>query len=233
MTNFQAEQLTSPKWLTPERSVSLFPAIIGVFVSIFVVSFVFIPLVFGVRERWDDVLLMETQVNELSLLRRQLNAHEAKLRLIRYQQSLLFALVASKDELKTYLAQLNGLISIYNLSLIELKPELVESYLPPASKDSESSLDSSNTAPLDSDSNILSQDPLLVSGIEKHGMNLVVEGDFVNLLGFLRDLESLSVIMIPSQLNLVQASMNPSEPPSALSLLRMTLFLTGYGRSPS
>ena len=233
MTNFQAEQLISPKWLTPERSVVFLPAFIGAAISVFVASFVFVPIVFGVRERLDNLQVMEAKVNELPLLRRQLKANKTKLKKLRYQESILFKLVASRDELKTYLAQLNELISIHQLSLSELKPELVESYLPPSSQDSETSLDATNSGSLDSDSEVGSQDPLLVSGIEKHSVKLIVVGDFENLLYFLRDLESLSVVMNTSNLELLETSSNSSDPPPASTRLKMTLLLTGYGRSAS
>ena len=232
MTNFQAQQLTSAKWLTPERYVTFLPSFVGASISFFIVAFVLIPMVFGVLDRWEDVLIMEAQVNELPSLRQQIDTEQAKLKQLRHQETLLFELVASKEELKTYLAQLNKLMLIHQLSVVELKPEVVESYLPPKLQDSESSLSATNSEASDSDDLVVSEDPLLVSGIERHSINLVVDGAFTNLLALLRDLESLSVIMIPSDLELVQASTNPSDLPSDLSRLQMSLILTGYGRSP-
>lgn len=232
MTNFQAQQLTSAKWLTPERYVTFLPSFVGASISFFIFAFVLIPMVFGVLDRWEDILIMEAQVNELPSLRKQIHANQAKLKQLTHQETLLFELVASKEELKTYLAQLNKLMLIHQLSVVELKPENVESYLPPKLQDSESSLSATNSEASDSDDLVVSEDPLLVSGIERHSISLVVDGAFTNLLALLRDLESLSVIMIPSDLELVQASTNPSDLPSDLSRLQMSLILTGYGRSP-
>ena len=231
MTNFQAEQLTSAKWLTPERYVVILPSIVGAAVSFLIVAFILIPMIFGVRERWDNVLIMEAQVNELPSLRQRINADQTKLQQLRRQEALLFELVASKDELETYLAQLNKLMLAHHLSVLELKPETVESFSPPNSQESESSSSASNAESSDSDDTFDRKDPLLVSGIEKHSMNLVVEGRFTNLLALLRDLESLNVIMIPSDLELVEASTNPNESTTSSTRLQMSLMLTGYGRS--
>ena len=129
------------------------------------------------------------------------------------------------------MAQLNNLVSIHKLSLVELKPDDIETYLPSMSQEGESSLSKSNPESSDSDDLEVRQDPLLVSGIEKHSMNLVVEGSFVNLLDLLRDLESLNIIMIPSALRLDQASKNPGNPSTSLGRLQMSLILSGYGRS--
>ena len=68
-------------------------------------------------------------------------------------------------------------------------------------------------------------DPLLMKGLEKRSARIVVEGAFVQVLGFLQSLESLEVFVVTEELSVVASPGSENQSNN----VRLGLTLLAYG----
>ena len=133
---------------------------------------------------------MEIKKDELPLKETSLNQKEEKLTKIKDKQEKLLDLIAGTKELYTYMSRLN-LIAIQNkISIVEIKPETVEKYIPSIVETS------AETKGINK-----SLDPLVIEGLEKRNINIKIEGSYPDIINFLKLIEQLPMIVITSDFN--------------------------------
>tara|TARA_B100000674_G_scaffold381929_1_gene324830 strand:+ start:5411 stop:6097 length:687 start_codon:yes stop_codon:yes gene_type:complete len=219
VTNFQAgTNRPTAAWLTPERAVLVVPIMAGLALTVMLASVVITPQMVQLRERRSvvDVLAQKSEALpglKQALLQRRLEQAE-----VMAQQQRLLALIAGTTDLETFLAQLNDLANKHQVVVTSTEPGAVErAPVPVAPTD----------APAAGAEDPAVADPLLQQGLEKRSARIQVEGPFVQVLAFLRSLESLEIFVVTDDLSVVAA---PSSEDEAIRV-RLGLTLLAYGET--
>ena len=220
MTNFQLDNNRPiAAWLTPERAVVLVPILAGLALATTLVALVITPQLVQLRERRSVVDVMEQKNDALPGLVQVLAQRRLEQAEVMAQQQRLLALIAGTGELETFLAQLNDLADRHLVVVTSTVPGAVERASVPVAP--------SETDPPAAGAEDLSVgDPLLMQGLEKRSARIQVEGAFVQVLAFLRSLESLEVFVITDDLSVV-ASRSSSD--DEATTVRLGLNLLAYG----
>ena len=214
MTNFQAEtNRPTAAWLTPERAVLVVPILAGLALAATLASAVITPQLVQLRERRSVIDVLEQKSNALPELVEALAQRRLEQAEVMAQQQRLLALIAGTAQLETFLAQLNDLANKHQVVVSSTDPGAVERA----------------PAPLAAIDAPAAGDPLLMQGLEKRSARIQVEGAFVQVLGFLRSLESLQVFVITDDLSVVAARASKDE---AIKV-RLGLTLLAYGAERS
>ena len=214
MTNFQAEtNRPTAAWLTPERAVVVVPILAGLALAATLASAVITPQLVQLRERRSVVDVLEQKSNALPGLVEALAQRRLEQAEVMAQQQRLLALIAGTAQLETFLTQLNDLANKHQVVVTSTDPGAVERAPAPAA---------ATDAPA-------AADPLLMQGLEKRSARIQVEGAFVQVLDFLRSLESLQVFVITDDLSVVAARASKDE---AIKV-RLGLTLLAYGAERS
>ena len=210
MTNFQAESnRPTTAWLTPERAVVVVPILAGLALAAMLASAVITPQLVRLRERRSVVEVLEQKSNALPGLVETLSQRRLEQAEVMAQQQRLLALIAGTAQLETLLAQLNDLANRHQVVVTSTDPGAVERAPAPVA---------ATDAPA-------AGDPLLMQGLEKRSARIAVEGQFVQVLDFLRSLENLQVFVITDDLAVVVARASKDE---AIKV-RVGLTLLAYG----
>ena len=208
MTNFQAEtNRPVAAWLTPERAVVVVPILAGLALAATLASAVIAPQIVQLRERRSVVDVLEQKSNALPELEANLAQRRLEQAEVMAQQQRLLALIAGSAQLETFLAQLNALADQYLVVVTSMAPGAIERAPAPAPDAPEAG------------------DPLLMQGLEKRYARIQVEGNFVQVLDFLRSLENLEVFVITDDLSVVAARASKDE----AMKVRLGLTLLAYG----
>ena len=214
MTNFQEEtNRPTAAWLTPERAVVVVPILAGLALAATLASAVITPQLVQLRERRSVVDVLEQKSNALPGLVEALAQRRLEQAEVMAQQQRLLALIAGTAQLETFLTQLNDLANKHQVVVTSTDPGAVERAPAPAA---------ATDAPA-------AADPLLMQGLEKRSARIQVEGAFVQVLDFLRSLESLQVFVITDDLSVVAARASKDE---AIKV-RLGLTLLAYGAERS
>ncbi len=138
------------------------------------------------------------QEASLPLLPGQLKTATEELAKVQQQQDVLLNLVAGKDKIQTFLAQLSReamaagvVLELYEPVLVAPSPSAAPSQEPPGTK---LNPDGEEKSPDES--------PLAGRGYEKTAVLLQARGPFIALQGFLRGIEALQLVVQPSDLEL-------------------------------
>ena len=218
MTNFQAQNnRPTAVWLTPERAVVVVPILAGLALAAMLASVVITPQVVQLRERRSVVDVLEQKSEALPGLVQSLAQSRLEQAEVMAQQQRLLALVAGTTDLETFLAQLNDLANKHQVVVTSTEPGAVERPVPVAPTD----------APAAGAEDLAVADPLLLQGLEKRSARIQVEGPFVQVLAFLRSLESLEVFVVTDDLSMVAT---PSSDDEAMRV-RLGLTLLAYGET--
>ena len=218
MTNFQADiNRPTAAWLTPERAVVVVPILAGLALAATLAVAVITPQLVQLRERRSVVDVMEQKSEALPGLVQTLAQRRVEQAKLMAQQQRLLALIAGTAELETLLAQLNDLANKHQVLVSSTVPGEVERAPQPVP---------SSGAPSAGKKKIGGGDPLLMQGLEKRSARIQVQGAFVQVLAFLRSLESLEVFVITDDLS-VLASRSSSE--DEATTVRLGLKLLAYG----
>jgi len=219
VTNFQADiNRPTAAWLTPERAVVVVPILAGLALAAALATAVITPQMVQLRERRSVVDVMEQKSDDLPGLAQTLAQRRLEQAEVMAQQRRLLALIAGTAELDTLLAQLNDLANQHQVVVTSTEPGAVErAPVPVAPTD----------APAAGAEDLAVADPLLQQGLEKRSARIQVEGPFVQVLAFLRSLESLEVFVVTDDLSVVAA---PSSEDEAMRV-RLGLTLLAYGET--
>ena len=199
MTNLTAG--TGPSLVSRERILLGVPLLFGALIA----AGVGWSLMRPARER---VLALETRVEELTALQRQLplldrqlvNAN-AKLAKAQQQQALLVDMIAGQDRIQTFLAMLDQVSRQTGVDIQRYEPLAVKEAVaaqPPPRRNNKTKAPPPPT------------DPLLALGYRQSSVALRVEGPYQALQRFLQQMEALELLVESSDLNL-QSAGNASE----------------------
>jgi len=224
MTNFQASKKKNNKALTRESLIIGFPISISILVSIFLFIYLFIPKIKNSIKFSGQINEMQIKKDELPLKEEILNQATKKLTIEKNKQEKLLNLIAGTEELLTYMSRLN-LIAIQNkISIVEIKPEKVEKYIPEL-------YSSDNINPNNIKNKSL--DPLVAEGLEKRNINLKIEGSYPDIINFLKLIERLPMIVVTSNFKIdkfINKNSNTNELNNNYFLNNVEMKLSIYGR---
>ena len=218
MTNFQAQKKRpNASWLNPERAVFVVPIFAGLVLAATLATVVITPQMAQLRERRSVVEIMEQKSEALPGLMQALVERRLEQAEMLAQQQRLLALIAGTGELDTFLAQLNDLAKDHQVVVTSTEPGLVERAPLP--------VDPNDPPAAGADEDVGVGDPLLMKGLEKRSARIVVEGAFVQVLGFLQSLESLEVFVVTEELSVVASPGSENQSNN----VRLGLTLLAYG----
>ena len=199
MTNLTAG--TGPSLVSRERILLGVPLLLGLFVAIGLGWFL-------LRPAQERVLVLETRVDELEDLQRQLPRlarqlvkANAKLAKAQQQQALLVDLIAGQDRIQTFLAMLDQVSRQTGVDIQRYEPLAVKTAVaaqPPARRNNKTKAPAPPT------------DPLLALGYRQSSVVLRVRGQYQSLQRFLQQMEAIELLVESSDLNL-QASRDTTE----------------------
>ena len=224
MTNLSAG--SRPSLLSRERILLGVPLLFGALIAAGIGWFL-------MRPAQERVVVLETRVEELlalqrqlPLLDRQLVKANAKFAKAQQQQALLLDVIAGKDRIQTFLAMLDQVSRQTGVNIERYEPLAVkkaDAAQPPARRNNKTKAPPPPT------------DPLLALGYRQSSVVLRVEGQYQSLQRFLQQMEALKILVESSDLNL-QASGNTSETddgsPSVASTA-LSIRLSFYDRAES
>ena len=230
MTNFSGVTRSGFwSWLTPERAVLVVPVLAGLGLSVALVSVGVTPLSLRVKEQQELVDQLSAKSELLPQLRQELNDLRRKQEEREAQLDRLLALVAGTAELNTFLAQLNDLAAVHQVTINTTEPGPVERFKAPQPV----SADGQEAPPAagGGQASATSGDALLNRGLEKRSATLTVTGPFQQVLAFLRSLERLETFVVISELDVkAQGARRGAKDEPAMPEVSMGFKLTAYGR---
>ena len=141
--------------------------------------------------------LEELRLKQASLpgLRRQLAKQEIRAQEVAQQQALLVDLIAGRERIQTFLAQIGRVADATGVVIELYEPSAPPAPAPPANSRSRSRSNRSNQK-------AATKDPLTGLGYVKTGVLLQAKGRYEALQAFLRRMESLQLLVQPSDLAL-------------------------------
>lgn len=229
MTNLQPAAKKTGFELTPERALLLLPVASGVLIAALLVVVGLVPLLAKLKEQNALVRTYQDQAGQIPMMRSQQLKSRQRLEEVQAKEQKLLALVSNVEQLDTLLTVLNQLARINNVSIVSVEPEKVEA----AATDPAASA-AAPAAP--------AADPAAAAApaqdarfLRRH-YGLTVEGGFVNLLNFFRQVESLSTAILIKDLEITgaQGGGGSTQGPSGASASQQTvkMRLTAYQRKP-
>ena len=215
-------------WLTPERAVLVVPVVAGLSLSVAVFSLGVTPLSLRVNEQQELVDQLSQKSEFLPVLRQQMADLKRKQQLREKQLDRLLALVAGTSELATFLAQLNDLANVHQVTIKTTEPGEIQRFTPPPPANT---AEQAPPAAGGNQASVAPGDALLNRGLEKRSATLTVTGLFPQVLDFLRSLERLETFVIISELDVkALGASRRSEDELAVPEVSMGFKLTAYGR---
>ncbi len=193
------------------------PIFAGLVLAATLATVVITPQMAQLRERRSVVEIMEQKSEALPGLMQALVERRLEQAEMLAQQQRLLALIAGTGELDTFLAQLNDLAKDHQVVVTSTEPGLVERAPLP--------VDPNDPPAAGADEDVGVGDPLLMKGLEKRSARIVVEGAFVQVLGFLQSLESLEVFVVTEELSVVASPGSENQSNN----VRLGLTLLAYG----
>lgn len=206
MTNLQQGQAENASQSVLERWLLLGPALTGAVLAVGAAFGLGWPI-------WQDVQKEQAQVDslrqleqQLPLLRRQLAVEREQSEKAALQRQTLQQLIAGSGTLATFMAQVDRLAAASGVRLDLYEPQLPPPPPPPSE-------DSARAPGRDGEAAAAPPpDPLVAEGLEKRILLLKATGKYPKLLTFLRQLETLSVLVSQSDLNLTLEEVKGPEP---------------------
>ncbi|HJN34319.1 MAG TPA: hypothetical protein QF700_09400, partial [Prochlorococcus sp.] len=197
MTNLSQERPSWRRKITRERVLVGVPLVVGGMVACSLVFTVVLPSLVRLEDQQQRLKQLLNQEASLPLLPGQLKTATEQLAKVQQQQEVLLNLVAGKDKIQTFLAQLSReamaagvVLELYEPVLVAPSASAAPSQKPPGRK---SNRDGEEISP---------ENLLAGRGYEKTAVLLQARGPFIALQGFLRGIEALQLVVQPSDLEL-------------------------------
>ncbi len=240
MTNLQAQEpLTRlQSFFTRERVLWGVPALVGGLAALGIGGFLALP-------SWQKLQDDRAQVSRLTALLQQVpqlknRIERAHLRHSTAQvlQSKLLSVIAGSGDISTFMAQIGAEASRSGVQLDSYEPNQTAAPAQPGPTPIPIPTPIKPASPPEAQKASEPPDPLLAPGLQKTSLLITAHGSAPNVLTFLRRLESLSLLVVQSDLSLKQqpsASPTGSTPasaaiPAALSTTTLKLTLTLYSK---
>jgi type IV pilus assembly protein PilO len=192
MTNLQeAANVQQLRWR--QRVLFGLPIAVGGLLAAAVTGLFTVPQWLGLQASSARYQQLEGLRQQLPLLRDQLAKSGQQIESNERRQRNLLRLIEGSGELSTFLAQLDLEASRHGVQLELFEPTTLEASTPAQAK---------GAAPAPADPAAAPKDPLEAVGLEARRVLLSARGRYPNLLAYLRSVEQLSLLVVPSDFSL-------------------------------
>ncbi|MFM7085457.1 MAG: hypothetical protein ACKOXO_00440 [Cyanobium sp.] len=225
MTNLQQNaQILSPRTLQ-RLWFSVPVGAIGVATLMFAFA-VLMPLWQTLQKDSQRLGELEVLRSEVSLMRQQLRAQDQQEEKALQQKDKLFRLIAGSGNISTILAVLDREAKLAGVQLDLVEPQAAAPPTPAPAQ--------APPPPPAGQQKAEAPNALQLAGLQPQAMLISARGHYPELLAFLRRLESLSVLVIPSNLRLEGATAAAAPAPGSgpAAEVTMKINLTLYGQPP-
>jgi len=219
MTNFQS---TKPPWINREKLLIGLPAGLAVVLAVILTGWLVWPQWQRLQIAEQELEQLDEQRQRLPLLRAQLSKLGRDLVETELRRQQILGLVAGSGDIATFMSQLSEEAQRAGVQLDGYEP-ITELAPQDAAKTNQSAnkANQANTAP---------PDPLLAPGLKKTSLLLVARGDGPQLLAFLRQLESLNLLVVQSNLQVKAEQKAIAKTGAVKPVLRLNLGLYEFAR---
>lgn len=195
MTNFQQAANRDQQRLQQRLLLGL-PIAVGAVLAALVLGFAVVPQWLALRGNRERIDRIEELEQSLPLLRDQLAKTSADQEQASSRRGQILTLIQGSGEFNTFLAQLDREARRNRVQLDLFEPVVA-----------------SEPAAEDADSEDAAQEPLEAAGLSSQAILLTAQGSYPNLLAFMRAVERLSLLVVPS--NFAIALVELPTPPGA------------------
>ncbi|MDP7328084.1 MAG: hypothetical protein QF862_05545 [Prochlorococcaceae cyanobacterium ETNP7_MAG_30] len=223
-----------PSWrrkITRERVLVGVPLLAGGLVAGLLTCLVVMPSVDRLESQQQRLEHLRKQQASINLLPGKLKTAAEQLAMVQQKQAVLVNLVAGKDKIQTFLAQLSRESMATGVVLELYEPVSVA---PPSSSAAIDEKPPGSNQKSDQEE-IDAKNPLAVRGYEKTAVIFKARGSFEGLQSFLRGIEALQLVVQPSNLELIALDPKQGEDGKAKgpALTQLKLTLTFYDKAAS
>jgi len=210
------------KHVTRQRVLVGAPLLMGVLVGAGLFATFGLPHWLASGERTRRIGALKVQQQSLPLIAARIKQEQQKLVAAQQQQDLVVNLVAGRGEIETFLTQLSRMATETGV--------VIERYEPAAAAPGVTDPPEQGTNNQDEAGEGKAQAPPDIKGYEKTAVLLQVSGPYVRVLQFLRAMETLELLVQPSDLELkavppeTNAEGFPAGPPLTELKLRLSFF---------
>ena len=229
MTNLSPELPAWRRRFTRERLLVGVPVLVALVVVALLAVVDGWPRLGRMQEQQERLEELRRKQASLPGLQRQLSKAEIRAQEVAQQQTLLVDLIAGRERIQTFLAQLSREAAATGV-LIELY-EPVPATAAPAETSARNSRDKSRNAKAASP-----KDPLTGLGYSKTSVLLQVQGPYTGIQAFLRRMEALQLLVQPSDLALkaLEIKADAKDPRVRMPpLTQLKLRLTFFDKTPA
>ena len=195
MTNLSAALPTWKRRFSRERVLVGAPVVAAVLVVAGLLLLDGWPRLGRLQEQQERLEELRLKQASLPGLRRQLAKQEIRAQEVAQQQALLVDLIAGRERIQTFLAQIGRVADATGVVIELYEPSAPPAPAPPANSRSRSRSNRSNQK-------AATKEPLTGLGYVKTGVLLQAKGPYEALQAFLRRMESLQLLVQPSDLAL-------------------------------
>ena len=206
--------------ISPENAASFIPISIASGISLLLILFFVFPQYIKSNKVNLELNGLIKKKNDLDNLKSQYKLINQKFKNLNKEKSRIIDLISGTSNLDTLLAKLGEIGQKNNIEFISIVPKKAIRYVP-INPETNTNTNSQNIN--------LVVDPLIVEGTKKYIIDFTFKTDFLNLLSFLRDLESQESIILLNNLNLKLIDVNNTFTKSK-DLLNITLSMNIYGK---
>ena len=214
MTNFQGTGAGTGR-VSREQLLRWLPAGLGVLLSLGIGAGLVWPQWQQLQLEEQELQQLEEQRQRLPLLRAQLAKLNTNLETAEQRRRQILGLVAGSGEISTFMAQLSEEAQRSGVQLDGYEPVIITAPPEPSTQRRSTGSQEKNKPPPPP------PDPLLAPGLQKTSLLLTARGSGPQLLAFLRGLETLSLLVVQSDLSLKHEASKEkagSSPPTSLRL---------------
>ncbi len=201
MTNFQQAANRDQQRLQQRLLLGL-PIAVGAVLAALVLGFAVVPQWLALRGNRERIDRIEELEQSLPLLRDQLAKTSADQEQASSRREQILTLIQGSGEFNTFLAQLDREARRNRVQLDLFEPVVASE---PAAEDADGQRGG--------DSEDAAQEPLEAAGLSSQAILLTAQGSYPNLLAFMRAVERLSLLVVPS--NFAIALVELPTPPGA------------------
>jgi len=178
--------------INPENTVVFLPIFISLLLSSVLIGGVILPLFNKLSNEKSKIKNLEDKILLLPIYKKYIKDITFIISKVNSQQNRLINMISDPNELNTLLSEINEIALKNNIEIVKVKPKDVIKYT------SENSI--ANTK-----EQLNSNDPLIISNIQKHTHEIKLIGYYKNIVDFLKDLESLQTIVITNNIKIEKA----------------------------
>ncbi len=223
MTDSHHTDLISKRIFTPDRAAYFVPVTIGLLISTLFSLILLRPLLIKKNNVYQTLVTYRRKALELEKIEMQYEITRKNLDKALKQKSGLLELIAGPTELQTLISMLNKIANLNDITITGLVPRAIEFSIPQSNNQ--------NLTLNTTQSKSLGLDPLLVEKVIKYPYKISLEGYFVNLLSFLRNLEDLEIITLNSSIKIDnEVSSQTLMTTNSTKKVKASFIISAYGK---